>query len=139
VAQRLRDCIRESDTMARVGGDEFVVLLPQEGAEAGRRLAEKLRRLIAANPMCGENAALANTESSMPALSVTVSIGGVSLPPGDQGSLETLLDMADKALYRAKAEGRNRVVWATQTDAELLTQTLPCGQRVTGISDQQTI
>lgn len=135
----MQGAVRRTDVVGRLGGEEFVVLLPQEGAEAGRRLAEKLRRLIAANPMRGENAALANTESSVPGLSVTVSIGGVSLPPGDQGSLETLLDMADKALYRAKAEGRNRVVWATQTDAELLTQTLPCGQRVTGISDQQTI
>ena len=116
VTALMQGAVRRTDVVGRLGGEEFVVVLPQEGVEAGNRLAEKLRLRIADTPMPWEDMALTNTVDTASGLPMTVSIGGVSLPPGGQVSLELLLDEADKALYRAKAEGRNRVVWATQKD-----------------------
>lgn len=116
VTALMQGAVRRTDVVGRLGGEEFVVVLPQEGVEAGNRLAEKLRLRIADTPMPWEDMALINTVDRASGLPMTVSIGGVSLPPGGQVSLELLLDEADKALYRAKAEGRNRVVWATQKD-----------------------
>ncbi|WP_322304179.1 GGDEF domain-containing protein [Hydrogenophaga sp.] len=119
VTALMQGAVRRTDVVGRLGGEEFVVLLPQEGTESGTRLAEKLRHLIADNPMAWDNAELINTAVGTPNLPIRVSIGGVSLLPGEKGSMEELLDMADKALYRAKASGRNKVVWATQTDTLL--------------------
>lgn len=115
VTALMQGAVRRTDVIGRLGGEEFVVVLPQEGAEAGNRLAEKLRQLIATTPMPMKNTPQIGTADESPPLPMTVSIGGVSLPPGCQGSLESLLDMADKALYQAKAEGRNRVVWVPAT------------------------
>lgn len=113
VTALMQGSVRRTDVVGRLGGEEFVIVLPQEDAEAGKRLAEKMRQLIESTPMPWKNAARLNSADDAPVLPMTVSIGGVSLSPGDQGSLELLLDTADKALYRAKETGRNRVVWAT--------------------------
>jgi diguanylate cyclase len=87
--------LRKSDLCCRWGGEEFVAFLPDTSIEEACGVAEKLRAVIAANPV------------PVPGgdLSMTTSIGVAE----GQGTLESLIDRADAALYRAKREGRNRV------------------------------
>jgi diguanylate cyclase len=93
---------RTSDTVARYGGEEFVAILPGASKEKARYLAEMVRLNIMAIEM--------NFEGQRVPLSM--SIGFVSTKPKEVGRYETLIKQADEALYRAKAEGRNRVVGA---------------------------
>jgi len=97
-AGRMRACVRESDTVGRFGGDEFVVLLPVvEGSEDALRVAEKIRAAL------GEPFLLAGLS-----LEVSSSIG-VALYPEDGRDQEALLLSADRIMYEAKREGRDRV------------------------------
>ncbi len=100
VADALRRTMRGSDLLGRYGGEEFVVLLPQTGGTDGQVTAEKVRQTI-------EQLRL----SALGGQPVTVSIG-LAAYPDDIGSLDDLIRKADEALYRAKAEGRNRVITA---------------------------
>ena len=95
LAARLRDTLRDSDVPYRVGGEEFVLLLPGRDTESARRVAERIREAVAAAPLAG--------------LPVTVSAGVVSAP-GAELTLAEFLQVADAALYAAKDGGRNRVV-----------------------------
>jgi diguanylate cyclase (GGDEF)-like protein/PAS domain S-box-containing protein len=96
VARRLRGALREDDTVARVGGDEFQVVLDEvDGATAAAHVAEKLMHVLAV-PFVIEGQEL----------HVTASLG-LSLYPRDGTSSELLLKYADTALYEAKGEGRN--------------------------------
>jgi len=96
IARRLRATLRENDTIARVGGDEFQVVVCNVGGPTGAaRIAEKLMRALA-DPFTLEGQEL----------HVTASLG-VSLFPRDGASGELLLKYADIALYEAKGEGRN--------------------------------
>jgi diguanylate cyclase (GGDEF)-like protein len=98
VARRMVDGTREVDLVARVGGDEFALLLPRTGLAGGLRLAEKVRQKIAAEPLDVDGASLR----------VTLSAGVAAFP--DHGtSGKELRAAADSALYRAKHEGGNRV------------------------------
>ena len=103
VASRLKSSVREGDTVARVGGDEFTIVL-QELAhrEDAALVAQKVLRCIA-QPV----------EVSGHRLYVTTSIG-ITLFPDDGEDAETLLKNADNAMYRAKAEGRNTYQMSTQ-------------------------
>lgn len=97
VARRLQQCIRGTDTVARFGGDEFVVLLTEvEGREAIEGVARKLLETI------GEPMELSGRE-----LQVGCSIGIASYPK-DGRDPEALLGAADQAMYQAKEEGKNR-------------------------------
>ena len=96
IAQR---CMRVQDTMGRLGGEEFAVLLPRASAEQAQSVAERLRGLLAEHPLrlgADERVAL------------TASIGVTLLRPGE--SPDVALGRADHAMYQAKSEGRNRVV-----------------------------
>jgi diguanylate cyclase (GGDEF)-like protein len=95
VADVMRKTVRDTDTCARYGGEEFVIVLPQCPRENALNVAEKLREEIARNPVerVGQ---------------VTASIGVASYP-GAARSREELVEMADRAMYLAKAAGRNRV------------------------------
>jgi diguanylate cyclase (GGDEF)-like protein len=96
IAQRLQSCIRTSDTVARMGGDEFVVLLDDlNSIEEAESIAEKLLARLH-EPM--------QIESHV--LHVSASIG-LSLYPDNGDTSEVLLQNADAAMYRAKSEGRN--------------------------------
>ena len=96
IARRLRATLRDADTVARVGGDEFQVIVCNVGGATGAaRIAEKLMRTL------GEPFTLEGQE-----LHITASLG-VSLFPRDGDSGELLLKYADIALYEAKGEGRN--------------------------------
>jgi diguanylate cyclase len=104
VARTIDRNLRGSDIPARFGGDEFVILLPETGRDAALNTAEKLRNSIAAEPL-----GIRDLPAGVP---VTVSIGIVSLTGDPDHALEEVLTAADQALYRAKNEGRNRIVAA---------------------------
>jgi len=99
-AGRLRRNTRSIDLACRMGGEEFVIIMPDTGLEGACQVAERLRECIAAEPF------RANVDAQ---LTVTASVGVATLY-GDQQSLEDLLKRADQALYVAKRGGRNRVV-----------------------------
>jgi len=94
---------RESDWYARMGGEEFVVVLPQTGTAGARIVAEKLREHVAAAPV----------RTLAGAIGITVSIGVASLEAlaaaQRQPSVDAMLELADRCLYRSKESGRNRV------------------------------
>ncbi len=99
--------LRSTDVLARYGGDEFVVLLPETGARGAREVAERIRRSV-------ESTGLQVRGSIVP---TTVSLGLASYP--DEGvDLGLLLDKADKAMYRSKQEGRNRSTHFTNDIAQ---------------------
>ncbi len=97
VADVLRETTREIDTPARYGGEEFVVVLPETDMEAAVDVAERIRLLLASRIFEGGR--------------VTISIG-VAEFPAHGADPEALIAAADAALYRAKDEGRNRVIRA---------------------------
>jgi two-component system, cell cycle response regulator len=101
LASRFKKNVRSLDIVCRSGGEEFIVILPDTGGELAEKIAERLRRAVALKPF--------NAGAKATALNVTISIGIASLDgPGD--AYGDLLKRADQALYRAKREGRNRVV-----------------------------
>ncbi len=98
VARRLQSCVREADTVAREGGDEFVIVLPDlEVPEDAMRVADKVLIELAKPIDFGE----AKTR-------VTPSIG-ISLYPRDGSDIELLIRHADQAMYSAKSAGRNTI------------------------------
>jgi diguanylate cyclase (GGDEF)-like protein/PAS domain S-box-containing protein len=109
VAVRLKGILREVDTLVRLGGDEFIVLLPDVGRDGAAQVADKTLTLLR-EPV----------ELSGHRLAVTSSIG-ISLYPHDGVSFEALLKNADTAMYRAKHEGRNRFkFYDARMNAEIL-------------------
>lgn len=100
VAQRLQGGVRTTDLVARIGGEEFMVLLPQTDIDSASGLAYKLRGLLRSAPLA------VSRDLQIP---VTASFGVGSLPGGNQGSVASLYAAADKALYDAKRLGRDRV------------------------------
>lgn len=109
VAMRLKGAVREGDTVARVGGDEFTIVLQDlSRRDDAAEVAQKVLRTVA-EPM----------EASGHRLYATTSIG-ITLSPDDGLDAETLLKNADAAMYRAKAEGRNNYQMSSE---ELSAQT----------------
>jgi diguanylate cyclase (GGDEF)-like protein len=99
VARILQKSVRETDLVARYGGEEFVVILPETPGDAAVEVAQRIRRNIKSHPFWGKG---------QTPLQVTASLGLAS----DVLSLlepRTLFEQADKCLYQAKAEGRDRV------------------------------
>jgi diguanylate cyclase (GGDEF)-like protein len=108
-AEAIRANVRDIDLAARYGGEEFTVLLPATDAEGGRELAERLR--LAAEGLEIDVGADATVR-------VTSSFGVAGFP--DEPSAAALLRAADRALYRAKAAGKNAVVVAERAGATVL-------------------
>ena len=104
MARRWSARIRTSDMLARIGGEEFCLLLPQADAASALRVAEDIRQESERTPVTV-------THAGAPLhLTVTVSIGVVSAAAQAVTGIAALLELADKALYAAKHGGRNRVV-----------------------------
>ena len=99
---RLRQNTRSIDLCCRVGGEEFIMVLPGTSTELAMVIAERLRKAI------GQKSFAVGLPQLVP---VTASLG-LSTLLGVEDSLEKLLKRADNALYKAKREGRNRVVLA---------------------------
>jgi diguanylate cyclase (GGDEF)-like protein len=93
--------LRPHDLLVRFGGEEFAILLPDTRIEEAKSIAERLRSMVAANEM----------RSGDLVFSITISIGIAAAK--QEGKLEDFFDEADRALYRAKESGRNRVEIAT--------------------------
>jgi two-component system cell cycle response regulator len=102
-ATLMHEVVREGDTAARWGGEEFALLLPDTDVEGAERVAERLRRGL-------ESQVILSPEGQP--LRVTVSLGVAGYP--EAGGRVELVDAADEALYRAKRAGKNRVVIAAR-------------------------
>lgn len=98
VADILDDALRETDLLARFGGDEFALLLPETASGGARVLADRLREAV-------ENA---QVHAAGEPVQVTLSCGIASYRPDDK-EVKALIERADVALYRAKRAGRNRI------------------------------
>jgi diguanylate cyclase (GGDEF)-like protein len=92
------------DTLARYGGDEFTIVLVDTDLDTAQRIAERIRRTVEETWFDGGRGG---------SLRLTVSVG-VACYPSHGTTRESLLDLADKAMYRAKSLGRNRVCVATE-------------------------
>lgn len=112
IAMVMRQTIRETDRIYRYGGEEFVIVFRDTDLEGAESIAQRVLAAVAETPLAGEN--LERIDA------VTVSIGLAALPEHGTDFLN-LIDLADKALYRAKQSGRNRViVWEeADTDADV--------------------
>jgi diguanylate cyclase (GGDEF)-like protein len=101
IASLLRDTVRNIDFVARYGGEEFTVVLPQttkqEAVVIGERLRGEVERFYIPH------------EEQLPLGKMTISIG-LATYPEDARQVKSLIDAADKALYRAKDAGKNRMV-----------------------------
>ena len=101
LATRVRKSIRGIDLACRYGGEEFVIVMPETDMAVATIVAERLRRRIAAEPFTIQQGART--------LEATISVGIATLDAGDD-NVAKILKRADQALYRAKRDGRNRVV-----------------------------
>jgi two-component system cell cycle response regulator len=98
-AARVKSAIRGVDLMCRLGGEEFVVVMPDTAQDVALRVAERVRAIVEATPFV--------IEDGRRPVAVTVSVGLAER--GRDADASAMLRRADEALYRAKAEGRNRV------------------------------
>lgn len=108
VADAVQAAVRPMDTVARVGGEEFAVVLPNCSASFGPTVAERIRTNV--------SAALVQITPAQ-TLKVTVSVGGAFAPQWVRSSPLLWMERADRQLYRAKAEGRNRACMEAQVES----------------------
>jgi diguanylate cyclase (GGDEF)-like protein len=99
LANLAHGCKRDTDVLARIGGEEFALLLPETDLVSAQVVAERLRREVATNPLT----------AAARAIPATVSIG-VAFATDSMSDVSDLMKAADQALYDAKRAGRNRVI-----------------------------
>ncbi|MBU1171980.1 MAG: diguanylate cyclase [Proteobacteria bacterium] len=107
VAKKIKSMVKGQDFVARLGGEEFVILLPRTGFAGALHVAEQIRSYFDLSELKSQTLATRLGK-------VTLSLGLAMYEPGE--TLEALIDRSDKSLYLAKEKGRNRV--ATQRDLE---------------------
>lgn len=100
VARTFTDNVKGRDIAARYGGEEFAIILPETGLQSGLKVADILRRLV-------ENKEVVNKANHETLGRITLSVGVAEYKPGE--NISDLIERADRALYRAKRNGRNRV------------------------------
>ncbi len=100
MASRLKQVIRNIDMICRIGGEEFLIVLPNTNVEVAAKIADRMRRNVSGTPF--------NVGALNGPLNVTVSIG-VAAIESQSDTMESILKRADEALYSAKRAGRNRV------------------------------
>jgi diguanylate cyclase len=106
VTRLLMDSLRPYDSIFRFGGEEFLLCLPDTGPEDARRILDRVRRRIEAEPM---------TDADGTTFHVTTSFGVAQIAP--RRPVTEITDRADRALYLAKRDGRNQVrVWTAETN-----------------------
>jgi two-component system cell cycle response regulator len=101
IAARLRDNLRPGDMVARFGGEEFLIAMPDTGHVAAATAADRLRRIVSESDIA--------VPGRPNGLTATISIGVAVAHPGMETTLPDLIDSADRALLAAKAEGRNQI------------------------------
>lgn len=102
LARRIHGELRYTDISARYGGDEFIVLLPETPLKGAMDVAERIRRTIAETPLTLGGSRIEST--------VSIGVAGF---PADGRNLDSILALADRAMYEAKQKGKNGVVAAT--------------------------
>jgi diguanylate cyclase (GGDEF)-like protein len=107
VTQRIEHVLKPGQAVGRYGGEEFLVVLPGAATDEARAIAERIRQSVRERPVT-------SGELSVP---LTVSIGGASRQPGEL-SWKHMLERADQAVYTAKRQGRDRVVWGDPAAAQ---------------------
>jgi two-component system cell cycle response regulator len=108
ISRRLRDALRPRDMLARVGGEEFWIALPDTNAQTATKAAQALRQLVRENPIV--------LPDRRGLLRMTISIGVSVADPADIScvrDIDQLQESADSALYNAKANGRDKVTFAS--------------------------
>jgi diguanylate cyclase (GGDEF)-like protein/PAS domain S-box-containing protein len=99
LTERVTKTTRGTDIVCRYGGEEFIVLMPEAGRDEALAMADRLREEISRMTVVTEGSTL----------SLTISLGVASLDPAGEDDLESLIGRADRAMYQAKAAGRNAV------------------------------
>ena len=110
IAARLLECVRPMDTLARFGGEEFAIILPNCPPAFGRTVAERIRRKVEEQPIAVEHGE---------PVSATISLGGAFAPQWVRSTAALWVARADEQLYRAKDEGRNRASLELAPDAQV--------------------
>src|SRR5690606_32519487 len=93
--------LRDEDVIARYGGEEFLALLPGADARAVASVAERIQNLL-------RNLAISHPDSPVSAF-ITASLGCATIWPAERGTPDELIQSADRALYQAKSDGRDRI------------------------------
>lgn len=119
VSDRISRTLRKSDSIARVGGEEFALLLPETSLFEGLQFGEKIRSVVNEGPFAIDGESIA----------VTISVGIASIPHSRLTRATQLMMYADKALYRAKNRGRDRVELERRTEPWRPTTSAPIERR----------
>jgi two-component system, cell cycle response regulator len=112
VSMRMASSLRPYDTIGRYGGEEFLVIFEGCNRQEGIQLAERLRRCISEDKLQVENTSI----------SVAISLGVAATGTAKTEDANSLIRLADTALYKAKNSGRNRVVCAMPSDSGISTE-----------------
>lgn len=113
MAQILRDSVRETDVVARYGGEEFAVILPETPPDVALTVAERIRSRMAQHTFWGKGQKPVRLTASL----------GIATHSTSEITADELIERADRALYKAKHAGRDRVCSWAETDAEPLDRT----------------
>jgi two-component system, cell cycle response regulator len=119
VARRMKECVRPYDTIGRYGGEEFLIIAPAAGARGTLALAERVRSILESKPVVTQAGDVR----------ITASLGAAISTDARGTDPQSLLRLADRALYSAKDKGRNRLEFAgalePDTSSPASTEDLP--------------